>query len=111
MFALVNYAADTDNLNYIDKTRIGATGHSAGGNAAIEEAAAYHEETPVDQARRGLGLFVETADAPVLEREADEIDHVRLVVGDEDAGHATRRGTFRSAGCGHGQRSLYRGRR
>lgn len=34
MFAVVNYAANTDNLNYIDRTRIGVTGHSAGGNAA-----------------------------------------------------------------------------
>ena len=35
MFAVVDYAATSENLNYIDKTRIGATGHSAGGNAAI----------------------------------------------------------------------------
>ena len=33
MFAVVEYAAGTPNLNYIDKTRIGSTGHSAGGNA------------------------------------------------------------------------------
>jgi hypothetical protein len=38
MFAVVDYAAGTPNLNYIDKTRIGATGHSAGGNAAIRGA-------------------------------------------------------------------------
>ncbi|UCC27087.1 MAG: hypothetical protein JSU98_08250 [Gemmatimonadales bacterium] len=38
MFALVEYAAGTPNLNYIDRTRIGATGHSAGGNAAIRGA-------------------------------------------------------------------------
>jgi dipeptidyl aminopeptidase/acylaminoacyl peptidase len=30
LFAVVNYAANTENLNYIDRTRIGATGHSAG---------------------------------------------------------------------------------
>ena len=41
MFAVVNYAADTDNLNYIDKTRIGVTGHSAGGNAAIQAASYF----------------------------------------------------------------------
>ncbi|MBT8047017.1 MAG: alpha/beta hydrolase [Xanthomonadales bacterium] len=35
MFAVVDYAAGTGNLNYIDKKRIAATGHSAGGNAAI----------------------------------------------------------------------------
>ncbi len=38
MFALVEYAADAPNLNYIDQSRIGATGHSAGGNAAIRGA-------------------------------------------------------------------------
>ena len=35
MFAVVDYAASSENLNYIDKSRIGTTGHSAGGNAAI----------------------------------------------------------------------------
>jgi len=38
MFALVDYAASSANLNYIDKRKIGATGHSAGGNAAIRGA-------------------------------------------------------------------------
>lgn len=38
LFALVDYAASSENLNYIDKDRIGATGHSAGGNAAIRAA-------------------------------------------------------------------------
>ena len=38
MFAVVDYAASSENLNYIDKRRIGATGHSAGGNAAIRGA-------------------------------------------------------------------------
>ncbi len=38
MFAFVNYAHDTPHLNYIDQGRIGATGHSAGGNAAIRGA-------------------------------------------------------------------------
>ena len=38
MFALVDYAASSSNLNYIDRSRIGATGHSAGGNAAIRGA-------------------------------------------------------------------------
>jgi acetyl esterase/lipase len=38
MFAVVEYAANTPNLNYVDRSRIGATGHSAGGNAAIRGA-------------------------------------------------------------------------
>jgi acetyl esterase/lipase len=35
MFAVVDYAASSENLNYIDKSRIATSGHSAGGNAAI----------------------------------------------------------------------------
>jgi len=41
LFAVVDYAADTNNLNYIDKTRIGATGHSAGGNAVLQGASYF----------------------------------------------------------------------
>ena len=44
LFALIDYVADTNNLNYIDKTRIGATGHSAGGNAAIRAANYFGRE-------------------------------------------------------------------
>ena len=41
MFAVVNYAFDTNNLNYVDRSRIAATGHSAGGNAAIRGASYF----------------------------------------------------------------------
>jgi len=44
MFGLVDYAAASSNLNYIDQTRIGATGHSAGGNAAIRGADFFGRE-------------------------------------------------------------------
>ena len=44
MFAIVDYAASSSNLNYIDKSRIGATGHSAGGNAAIRGASYFGRE-------------------------------------------------------------------
>ena len=44
MFALIDYVFETDNLNYVDKSRIGATGHSAGGNAAIRGAAYFGKE-------------------------------------------------------------------
>ena len=44
MFAVVDYAAGTGNLNYVDKSRIGATGHSAGGNAAIRGANYFGKE-------------------------------------------------------------------
>ncbi|MHB0963904.1 MAG: alpha/beta fold hydrolase [Gemmatimonadaceae bacterium] len=43
-FAVIEYAAGTNNLNYVDKTRIGVTGHSAGGNAAIQAASAFGKE-------------------------------------------------------------------
>ena len=38
MFSLVDYVYDTPILNYIDKDKIGVTGHSAGGLAAIRSA-------------------------------------------------------------------------
>ncbi|WP_202710343.1 alpha/beta hydrolase family protein [Sporosalibacterium faouarense] len=38
LIPLVDYVYNTPNLNYIDKTKIGAAGHSAGGNAAIRAA-------------------------------------------------------------------------
>jgi len=44
MFAVIDYAAGTSNLNYIDKSRIGATGHSAGGNAAIRGASFFGKD-------------------------------------------------------------------
>jgi hypothetical protein len=44
LIPVVEYLYNTDNLNYIDKTRIGATGHSAGGNAAIRGAAYFGVE-------------------------------------------------------------------
>jgi len=45
LFALVDYAAATSNLNYVDRSRIGATGHSAGGNAAIRAADYFGRES------------------------------------------------------------------
>jgi hypothetical protein len=44
MFAVVDYLTNTHNLNYIDKTRIGVTGHSAGGNAALQAASHFGTE-------------------------------------------------------------------
>ena len=45
MFAVVDYASGTGNLNYVDKARIGSTGHSAGGNAAIRGANYFGRES------------------------------------------------------------------
>lgn len=44
LFAVVDYAASTGNLDYVDPERIGATGHSAGGNAAIRGASHFGRE-------------------------------------------------------------------
>lgn len=41
---VIEYICDTDLLNYIDKTKIGAAGHSAGGNAALRAAAYFGQE-------------------------------------------------------------------
>lgn len=38
---MVDYVCDTTNLNYIDKSRIGAAGYSAGGNAVLQSAARF----------------------------------------------------------------------
>lgn len=44
MFALVNHVHGNKSFNYIDKTRIGTTGHSMGGNAAIRGADLFGRE-------------------------------------------------------------------
>ena len=44
MFAIVDYIYNTSVLNYIDKDRIGATGHSAGGLAAIRGAQYFGDQ-------------------------------------------------------------------
>ena len=43
-FAVVDYAASSENLNYVDTSRIAITGHSAGGNAAIRGANYFGRE-------------------------------------------------------------------
>ena len=59
MFAVVDYAASSSNLNYIDKTRIGAAGHSAGGNAAIRGANYFgREATETGQPSKLHSVFV-----------------------------------------------------
>jgi len=45
LYALVDYATETNNLNYVDKTRVAATGHSAGGNAALRGADYFGKES------------------------------------------------------------------
>lgn len=56
---MVEYIFGTPNLNYIDKTRIGATGYSAGGNAVIQSASVFGGK----QARAPRRTTVKSADA------------------------------------------------
>ena len=43
-FAVVNYLTDAGIVNYVDPYRIAVTGHSAGGNAALQAASHFGEE-------------------------------------------------------------------
>ena len=44
MFDLVNHAYESEEFDYIDKNRIGTTGHSMGGNAALRGANYFGKE-------------------------------------------------------------------
>ena len=50
-FAVIRYLTETGNLNYVDPNRVGVTGHSAGGNAALQAASHFGEEAIANQAR------------------------------------------------------------
>jgi len=79
MFAVVDYAAGTPNLNYIDKTRIGATGHSAGGNAAIRGASYFGRQAiETGQPSKLHSVFVS---GYVLTLREDVLQDVRSNVG------------------------------
>jgi hypothetical protein len=79
MFAVVDYAASSSNLNYIDQSRIGATGHSAGGNAAIRGANYFGREAiETGQSSKLDSVFVS---GYVLTLTDDVLDEVRSNVG------------------------------
>ena len=79
MFAVVDYAAGTPNLNYIDKNRIAATGHSAGGNAAIRGASYFGREAlETGMPSKIHSVFVS---GYVLTLREDVLEHVRSNVG------------------------------
>lgn len=79
MFAVVDYAAATGNLNYIDKKRIGTTGHSAGGNAAIRGANYFGREA--DRGGKPSKLHSVFVSGYVLTMTEDVLEDVRSNVG------------------------------
>ncbi|HSG97138.1 MAG TPA: hypothetical protein VLA11_04035 [Woeseiaceae bacterium] len=79
LFALIDYVASSENLNYIDTTRIGATGHSAGGNAAIRAANYFGREAI--RTGRPSKLDSVYVSGYVLTLRDDVLDDVRSNVG------------------------------
>lgn len=61
---MVEYIHGTPNLNYIDKTRIGATGYSAGGNAVLHSAAHFGGREPTRTERNAPEARSENGNAP-----------------------------------------------
>lgn len=79
MFAVVDYVAGTNNLNYVDRSRIAATGHSAGGNAAIRGASYFGKEAIASGTPSKLqSVFVS---GYVLTLRDDVLEYVRSNVG------------------------------
>ncbi|MEJ2402286.1 MAG: hypothetical protein P8Y52_12970, partial [Xanthomonadales bacterium] len=102
MFAVADYAASSENLNYVDRNRIAATGHSAGGNAAIR-GASYFGRRAQDEGGPGVlhSVFVS---GYVLTLREDVLRDVRSNIGvsyafyDEGAyRNALRNGDMRRA--------------
>jgi len=79
LFAAVEFAANTDLLNYVDKSRIGATGHSAGGNAVVQAAAYFGREA--ERAGRPSKLHSAFVSGYVLSLTEKTLARVRSNVG------------------------------
>ncbi len=79
LFAVVDYAANTGNLDYIDQTRIGATGHSAGGNAVLQGASYFGQEAA--QSGRPSKLHSVFVSGYALSLTPKVLKHVRSNVG------------------------------
>ena len=54
MYAIVDYIYNTSNLNYVDKNRIAATGHSAGGLAAVRGAQYFGKQSKANNTKSKL---------------------------------------------------------
>lgn len=93
LFAVVDYLADTGNLNYVDRTRLGATGHSAGGNAALLAAAHFGREA--DRTGRPSKLHSVFVSGFLLSFTENNLRRVRSNVGTSYALHDE--GAYRNA--------------
>ena len=79
LFAVVEYVANTPNLNYVDKSLIGATGHSAGGNAVLQGARFFGREA--DRAKKPSKLHAVFVSGYVLTLTDNVLRHVRSHIG------------------------------
>lgn len=68
MYAALEYVTNTNIFNYVDSTKIGITGHSAGGNAALR-AATYYSQLETE-ALEAAAAEDSDGGAVVTEREA-----------------------------------------
>lgn len=85
LFAVIDFAANTELLNYVDRTRIGATGHSAGGNAVILAARRYGREA--DRTGKPSKLHSAFVSGYVLSFTEENLKPVRSNVGSSYAFH------------------------
>ncbi len=79
LYAWVEFVADTGLLNYVDRTRIAATGHSAGGNAAILAARRFGRMA--DREKRPSRLHSVFVSGYVLSFDEEIVREVRSNVG------------------------------
>jgi hypothetical protein len=85
LFALLEYVTATPNLDYVDRSRVGATGHSAGGNAVI--AAASHFGKEAARREKPSRLHSAFVSGYVLSFTAEMLAPVRSNVGTSYAFH------------------------
>lgn len=84
-YAVVEYAANTEILNYVDRKRMAVTGHSAGGNAAIQAGSYFGREA--DKAGRPSKLHAVFVSGYVLTLTDRVLRSVRSNVGISYAYH------------------------
>ncbi len=70
---MVEYIFDTPNLNYVDKTRIGAAGYSAGGNAVLQAASHFGGRRAKGSAKNRMKAPVEGDEGASPKRAASKL--------------------------------------